>query len=49
MNYKKRDMNKIGFGCGIAAMLIGISMLAFGNGFGLMILMLGSLGAIANK
>ena len=42
-------MRNIGFGCGIAAMMLGVTMLAFGNGFGLIILMSGSLGAIANK
>jgi hypothetical protein len=30
-------------------MLLGVTMLAFGNGFGLIILMTGTLSAIANK
>ncbi len=42
-------MKNIGFGIGITAMLLGVTMLAFGNGFGLIILMTGTLGAIANK
>ena len=42
-------MSRVGFGIGIAGMLIGGIMLAFGNGFGLIVLMLGSLSAIANK
>lgn len=42
-------MRNIGFACGIISMLSGVTMLAFGNGFGLMILMLGTLGTIANK
>lgn len=42
-------MRNIGLVIGITAMMLGVTMLAFGNGFGLMILMLGSLGTITNK
>ena len=42
-------MRNIGLIIGISSMLLGVVMLAFGNGFGLIILMSGSLGAIANK
>jgi hypothetical protein len=42
-------MRNVGFGIGITAMLLGVIMLAFGNGFGLIVLMAGTLGAIANK
>ena len=42
-------MRNIGFSIGIIAMLLGVTMLVFGNGFGLIILLTGSLGAIANK
>jgi hypothetical protein len=42
-------MKNIGFIIGISSMLLGGIMLAFGNGFGLIILMSGTLGAIANK
>ena len=42
-------MRNIGLIIGITAMMLGVTMLAFGNGFGLIILMTGSLGAVANK
>jgi hypothetical protein len=42
-------MKNIGFSIGIAALLLGTCMLVFGNGFGIILLMLGSLGAIVNK
>ena len=42
-------MRNIGLIIGISSMMLGVAMLAFGNGFGLIILMSGTLGAIANK
>lgn len=42
-------MNKIGLIIGISSMMLGVMMLAFGNEFGLIILMTGTIGAIANK
>ena len=42
-------MRNVGFIIGISSMMLGGIMLAFGNGFGLIVLMTGTLGAIANK
>ena len=42
-------MRNIGLIIGISSMMLGVVMLAFGNGVGLIILMSGTLGAIANK
>jgi hypothetical protein len=42
-------MRNVGFIIGISSMMLGVTMLAFGNGFGLIVLMAGTLGAIANK
>ena len=42
-------MRNLIVGVGVASMLTGICLLAFGNGFGILLLTLGCLSAIANK
>ena len=42
-------MKRLALVAGYASMMVGGILLAFGNGFGLLLLMLGSLSAITNK